>query len=212
MSLSTDWVQYYRAPIGLAHITRWMSANKIANLISRYIERKNKIEICEIGGANSCFLLPLCARFNVNRYHVIDNCNYGLKLLTKKQPSSSTTVSSQNGNVLEHVHWKRNSFDLVLSVGLIEHFDQEGTRSAISAHFSQVRKDGLVLITFPTPTRIYRLLRSFLEKIGKWNFPDERPLLQEEVRQCCKEYGTVIHESLNYGAVFTQGYILVKAF
>ena len=212
MILSTNWVKYYKAPIGLAYITRWLSAKKILLLISKYIDKRAAIEICELGGANSCFLLPLCAGLNVKRYHVIDNCGYGLKLLDKKKIDSRVIVSLQNRNVLEYANWERNSFNLVLSVGLIEHFNQEGTSKAIAAHFSQVRTNGLVLITFPTPTRIYLLLRSFLERIGKWNFPDERPLSQEEVRICCKQYGIVIHESINYGAVLTQGYILVKSF
>jgi len=212
MNLSTDWVKYYSSPIGFAHITRWLSARKILRLISKYIDQSGQIEICELGGANSCFMLPLCAGLDVSHYHVIDNCDYGLKLLSDKEPSSGTLVSSQNSDVIGYSSWSRNSFDLVISVGLIEHFDKDGTRNAIAAHFSQVREHGLVLITFPTPTRIYCFFRSFLESIGKWKFHDERPLSQEEVYKCCKEHGTVIHQSLNYGAVFTQGYILVKSF
>lgn len=212
MNLSTNWVQYYSSPIGFARITRWLSAKKILRLLRRYVGHSSDLNICELGGANSCFMLPLCSGFKVNRYHVIDSCEYGLQLLTQKLPNSATLVSSQNSDVLDYSDWKASSFDLVFSVGLVEHFDEEGTSEAIKAHFNQVKDGGLVLITFPTPTCIYRLLRSILEYFGKWKFPDERPLLQEEVRKCCKSYGTIIHESLNYGAVFTQGYILVKSF
>ena len=212
MALSTDWVKYYSSPVGFARLTRWLSSRKILGLINKYINQGTSIQICELGGANSCFMATICNNINISRYHVIDNCEYGLKLLDYRDPINRHVITKQNGDVLGFSDWNPASYDLVFSIGLIEHFNLEDTQKAVAAHFTQVKEGGYVLIAFPTPTLIYCLIRRFLESIGQWNFPDERPLSQNEVRRHCKKYGTVVHETLHYGAVLTQGYILVKAF
>lgn len=211
MAELTNWDQYYRAPVGFARITRWLSKNKILRLLRRHCVSAHPLAICELGGANSCFLQPLCQGLSVYRYHVIDSCRYGLELLHGKRPQALAQLSWEEGDVLQPQQSAALPFDVVFSVGLIEHFDTAGTRRAIAAHFAKVRPGGLVLITFPTPTLVYRSLRALAERLGQWKFPDERPLPQQEVRECCRAYGQVLHESLHYGAIFTQAYILVIA-
>ena len=50
-------------------------------------------------------------------------------------------------------------------------------------HFSYgiLKKDGITIISFPTPTFLYRITRKICEIIGIWFFHDERPLEFEEV-------------------------------
>lgn len=211
LSGSTDWNRYYSASIGFASITRWLSSHKILRLLRRNCDSTYPLAICELGGANSCFIQILCQGLLVERYHVIDSCSHGLQLLHKKRPQAHVQLSWEMGDVLLPQPSAAMPFDLVFSVGLIEHFDKAGTRHAIAAHFAKVRPGGLVLITFPTPTLVYRCLRALAERLGQWKFPDERPLQQVEVRECCRAHGQVLHESLNYGAIFTQAYVLVRA-
>jgi len=211
LSESTNWDQYYRSPVGLARVTRWLSSRRILRLLRRYSHSQHPLSICELGGANSCFLLPLCRSLPISRYHIIDTCRFGLLLLASKQQHVRADISWELGDVLLPQRSGLEAFDLVFSVGLIEHFDPINTSRAIAAHFARVRPGGLVLITFPTPTLVYRILRGLVEHLGQWKFPDERPLLQQEVRDCCRGYGVILHESLHSGSVFTQGYILVRA-
>jgi len=56
--------------------------------------------------------------------------------------------------------------DVVFSVGLVEHFDVVETHEAVLAHFDVLRPGGLAIITFPTPTLLYRTTRSLLEGVG----------------------------------------------
>jgi 2-polyprenyl-3-methyl-5-hydroxy-6-metoxy-1,4-benzoquinol methylase len=76
-------------------------------------------------------------------------------------------------NGLEYSH--SEAADVVFSVGLIEHFDQSGTNAMIRAHFKALKPAGCAIISFPTPTWLYRAAPRLAETLGLWKFPDERP-------------------------------------
>ena len=66
------------------------------------------------------------------------------------------------------------SGDLVMSFGLIEHFNSADTARMIKTHFDLLSDNGYCLITFPTPTVLYRIIRNISEIAGVWIFHDER--------------------------------------
>jgi cyclopropane fatty-acyl-phospholipid synthase-like methyltransferase len=130
----------------------------------------------------------------------------GLNLLKKR---SFSGLTFERGDVLAPYAADQHC-DLVYSVGLIEHFDPFSTERAILADFDRCKPGGLVLITFPTPTALYRAIRAAAEWMGKWLFPDERPLQFGEVLNACKQRGTILHTSINWWIGLTQGYVLIK--
>ena len=191
---STDWDRYYRSPVPAARLTRRYTGRAIAGAFDRLggnIER-----IVELGGANSSFHRKLQSRFVPREYHVIDNNAYGLSLL-------------ENRGVILH---RENCLDLrleleadaVFSIGLVEHFDRTGTRKAVEAHFGLAKTRGLILISFPTATWLYRGARRVAEAAGRWRFPDERPLEREEVLETASRYGRLEYEKVLWPIVFTQ--------
>lgn len=101
--------------------------------------------------------------------------------------------------------------DVVFSVGLVEHFLPTETAKAVRAHFDLVKPSGLVVITFPTPTWLYRAARAACEAIGVWKFPDERPLDPEEVLAVAREWGVVVFEKTLWPLIFTQYFVAVRA-
>lgn len=204
MTEATDWDRYYRNTPKYTSITRAISTKKIIALIKRHVLAA-PMRICEIGGANSCFVDAICREVDVPQYHIVDMNAYGLSLLSSK--TSAKVITHEKGDVLAPYD-HHDTFDLVFSVGLIEHFDPVGTRKAIDGHFARCRPGGSVLITFPTPTLLYRAIRSAAEASGKWAFPDERPLEFEEVLKGCQAHGTVIHTSINWPIGLTQGYVV----
>jgi SAM-dependent methyltransferase len=202
----TDWDAYYRSVPNYTTVTRRISQRKIRDLL--WSETRGKqLDVCELGGANSCFVEQLCKELPISRYHVVDLNAYGLELLRQKKTQSHLTWES--ADVLAPVH-NGTEFDVVYSVGLIEHFDQSGTKRAIAAHFDRCRAGGLVLITFPTPTLPYRWIRSVAELAGIWKFPDERPLQFAEVVPVCEKYGAATHRSINWLIGLTQGYVIIR--
>jgi cyclopropane fatty-acyl-phospholipid synthase-like methyltransferase len=100
--------------------------------------------------------------------------------------------------------------DVVFSVGLIEHFEPAGTRRAVEAHFELLKPGGLALLSFPTPTWLYRAARRLTELAGLWRFPDERPLARAEVLAAVSGLGQVVFQKTMWPLVFTQHLIAVR--
>lgn len=202
-SEATDWDAYYKSVPSYTSVTRRISANKIVGAMRPFAGKP--VSICEIGGANSCFVDFICDNLPVAKYHIVDANAYGLSLLSEKSPK--TQLTSELADVLTP-YSSDEKFDIVYSVGLIEHFNKADTRIAIDGHFDRCKPGGMVLITFPTPTVLYRTIRSVAEGINRWSFPDERPLKFDEVRNACEKHGKVLHESINWAIGLTQGYIV----
>jgi predicted SAM-dependent methyltransferase len=99
--------------------------------------------------------------------------------------------------------------DVVFSVGLIEHFSPADTRRAVGAHFDLARPGGVVLLSFPTPTLLYRATRRFFEILGVWAFPDERPLRRAEVMAAIGGRGRVLYEKVLWCLFLTQRLMVV---
>ena len=206
---ATDWDTYYRRPARFAPITRRISAAKILRTLGSRLKAPG-VRVCELGGANSCFIDDFLALPDIGTYHVVDSNAYGVELLNERFPNDPR-VTAEVADALDLTS-PAGKHDVVFSVGLIEHFDQTRTARCIEAHFHLVRPGGAVLITFPTPTLPYRLIRGAAELFGIWAFPDERPLTFDEVSSICSRFGRSEHESINWAIGLTQGYILTSSF
>jgi hypothetical protein len=138
----------------------------------------------------------------------MDTNALGLRLLETRLAGDSR-LSAINRDVLAPVDDPVGA-DLVYSVGLIEHFDPERTARAVEAHFAHACPGGLVLITFPTPTWLYRLTRYAAERIGVWAFPDERPLRLDEVATTVRRHGQILRLFINWPTVLTQAVVVAR--
>lgn len=199
---ATDWDGYYRSPTPTAHVTRRYTAAILVGALRRFGGTIEKL--VEFGGANSCFLDRIQTEITPREYHVFDTNAYGLSLLADRR-------------VIPHQEDCRSvtlglGADVVFSVGLIEHFDVEGTRQAIRSHFTLLKPGGCAIISFPTPTLLYRMARAVTEALGAWKFPDERPLDRGEVVAAAEEWGRVEFEKVLWPIVFTQRLMVFRKF
>lgn len=208
-STATDWDKYYSSTPVTAKVTRRYTGAVLVSILEHLKQAgRHKIDrIAELGGANSCFIDRIVAAIKPAAYHVIDNNQFGLNLLKKRELQCPDLVL-HNRNVLECS--PDLQVDVAFSVGLIEHFDRQGTRRAVLAHFDMLRAGGYAIISFPTPTLLYRVARWFAELLHLWNFPDERPLHREEVLKAISERGEVIHEKMMWPLVFTQRVVVAR--
>lgn len=103
--------------------------------------------------------------------------------------------------------------DIVFSTGLIEHFDPAGTQIVIKNHFHLAKPNGIVLLTFPTPTTKYRFTRKAMEIVHMWKFYDERPLDVNEVINAAAPFGVLQKSFLMRKMPLTQQMLIfsVKA-
>jgi len=161
----------------------------------------------ELGGANSAFLELLIQELAPKEYLIIDNNQAGLDK-TKDRITKDSNVAVLNSDIL-NLDIKKQA-DLVLSIGVIEHFDKTGTRNAIKAHFELLKPGGIAVITFPTPTWLYRTIRYAAEVIGVWIFHDERPLLIDEVLKTALQYGEKREFQIIWPIFLTQGLVVFQ--
>jgi SAM-dependent methyltransferase len=165
------------------------------------------LAIVEIGGANSCFLDRILAGVGCRQYDIVDTNAYGLSLLEPRTRADNRVRLHQKSVLgLE----MEAAADIVFSVGLVEHFDRAHTREALLAHFDVLRPGGAAIITFPTPTLLYRVTRGLAEMIGVWQFPDERPLKPPEVLDAVRERGEVLQLKTLWPLILTQGIVVVR--
>lgn len=130
----------------------------------------------------------------------------------REQSSNDTQLECNVEDILTQQPKGSASADLVFSIGLIEHFSRKDTAVMIKRHFEHCRPGGMVLISFPTPTFRYRVVRSLMENFNLWLFHDERPLQILEVASEMNRYGTKIDERLDSRMGLTQKIFLYKKF
>ena len=198
---ATDWDAYYAKPFSAATLTRRMTTAKLLAHMRRWLPA-GAPSIVELGGANSCFVAALHRQLAPAHYLAVDNNRYGLSLLAERcrQLPGLAVLEDDVLNPQQQA-----GADLVFSVGLIEHFDAAGTAQAIATHYRYARPGGLVLISFPTPTWLYRSVRALAESTGNWKFPDERPLTFDEVAGTMANHGELLLQDLNWPIMLTQG-------
>lgn len=203
---ATDWKRYYTHVPFTARLTRKYTSAVLVNLLKKVIANGSDSVLVEIGGANSCFLEQIQKEIRPRRYYVIDTNDYGLGLLENRIAKGSVCLLCEDVLDLR----TRIEADVVFSVGLIEHFEPADTRRAVLAHFDLLRPDGYAILSFPTPTLLYRIARGLCETAGLWKFPDERPLERDEVAQVVAEQGEVMYETILWPLVFTQRLLAVR--
>jgi putative flippase GtrA len=203
---STDWDTYYRSVPVTAKLTRRYTSATLVNAVKRHAGGAG-MSVVEIGGANSCFMDRLLREARCRSYDVVDTNRYGLSLL-EPRTAGGGVVRLHEQSVLELSLGMQA--DLVFSVGLVEHFAPAETRRAVLAHFDVLKPGGTAIITFPTPTLLYRMARSAIEAFGMWKFPDERPLASGEVIAAIKERGQVIEQRILWPLILTQAFVVAR--
>lgn len=101
---------------------------------------------------------------------------------------------------------------VVVSTGVIQHFQQADTARAIRAHFTLAQPGGLVLLTFPRDTPIYWVCRSLFTWLGL--FPRdlyERPLTARELLAAVEGHGRLVDATTVWSIGFAHTFMLFTA-
>ncbi len=204
---ATDWTRYYKSPFPVARFTRRITGRILANTLAAGGFPAGG-SIIELGGGNSAFCDTLRARLHARHYTIVDINPLGVELFREKHPGpDNETISS---DIFELDVASIEPADLVLSIGLIEHFPEERRKETVRRHFALAKPGGLVLITFPTPILSYRLVRGAAEALGIWSFPDERPVPMKDAAALCAEHGDVLAKRINRAILLAQGIVLAR--
>lgn len=205
----TDWDSYYSKPFKAASATRKITVGRILDFLSPISPNLKDARCIELGGGNSCVYEPLRNAHLFQSYDILDTNEIGVRLFQEraKNPNDRGIL----GDILHPEKLaKIQAAKLCFSVGLIEHFDEKGTRDSIRSHFECTEPGGWVLMTYPTPTWLYRITRKIAELLGIWKFHDERPLTPKEVLGEVARYGKIIRHEIIWPIFLTQGIVLCQ--
>ncbi|HCJ11986.1 MAG: hypothetical protein A2Y14_02505 [Verrucomicrobia bacterium GWF2_51_19] len=203
----TDWDIHYLSPSKFTIYSRWVTKRLLIRTLKKWLPTQGTI--AELGGAGSCTYQGIRENCQCSRYVMVDINDVGLEMVKKRLLSPHDACWKQDLTV--PIENPPEVFDLVFSVGLIEHFDIALTKRVIDNHFALTKKGGIVLMTYPTPTLPYKITRFILEKTSNWIFFDERPLKAPEVVADIQSAGgEVLSHFINYGIPLTQGYVIAR--
>ena len=147
---------------------------KLLSFIEKYAN--NSCDIIELGGGNSCFAQDLVdkCKVNIESYSIVDNCSVAVERFIMMRLSGEAYLADlTSDSVLTEID---KEYDVVFSVGLIEHFRGLDIEKIIANHFQLCKTGGMVLISVPTPTVQYCFIRKCMEILKVWQFPDEKPI------------------------------------
>jgi hypothetical protein len=210
-SVKTDWDAYHERPGLFTGITRKITARKLQHCLRMYGGPFETAQVIEFGGGNSCFYDTIREQFRPARYIIVDDNRSGLDRFRRSHPEAADVLLIERDVRDVSSPAAGPESDICFSVGLIEHFDEDGTCAAIRAHFVAVRPGGLVILFFPTPTWLYRVIRKAAEWLGVWSFPDERPLRLCEVLCEVEQHGRTVFSGVNWWIGLTQGIVVAEA-
>ena len=204
----TDWNIYYTKPKSkISTFTQRYTLKYLLKEIS-FAGAKDDISILEFGGGNSCFAEEFRKKLSISRYDIIDNCEVALA----KSKNSSFVDEAWDFDLCENIENMKmpQKFTLVYSVGLVEHFSEDKRKRVIQNHFTCCEKGGIVMITAPTPTVKYRIIRKIMELLKVWQFWDEYPIRLDQLIDEMKNYGEIIDSGINYDLPLTQAVVLCR--
>ena len=200
----TNWKEYYeKKPLKIIDKKRKNNIKYIVNVL-----RTNKFNggvILEYGGGNSFVAEAISNNFNINKFVIVDSNEYGIKLLDKRNISN---LEKHCDSIFDYAD--KENYDLVYSIGLIEHFQGDYLIKCIDKHFEMCKKGGWVLLTFPVNCFRYRVIRMVLEIFNMWQYTDEVPLKKDYIEKIISENGSVMHSSINKKLILPQAIILIK--
>lgn len=214
---ATNWTAYYRQKKSWVSMhTQKMTMFHILNTIDKYIIQagfnnnvKRQVDIMELGGGNSCFVEGICNRFPVNRYDIVDNNAFAVMLFDNKIVNSHSH-RSYNTDLLSNNLEVDEKYDFVFSVGLIEHFHGKDIEQMINRHFDFCKDGGVLLITFPTPTIKYHIVRRSMELLHLWQFHDEKPIAFIDVKKLLEKKGIILNHFINRRLPLTQEVVIIR--
>ena len=207
----TDWTKYYENKKSwFSAYTQKFTLRIILQAMELYLDKNRAIEVLELGGGNSCFAESICKAKNIETYDIVDNNKLAVDLFNKKNLNIRHHLGIQQDLLRLEESFPVKKYDFVYSIGLIEHFRGDDVKTIIARHFKYCAKGGMVLITFPTPTRKYIFIRKCMELVGIWQFYDEKPVRYEAVKGTFEKCGNVRSHFINKRLPLSQMVVIAK--
>lgn len=203
----TDWDGYYRRPNPFHAVLKRIVRRVLVRSAVAFAPARRPLTVAELGGGASCFYEAIVKVLDPAVYIVVDNSAVGLQLLQQRGLCPDRIRLLQQDILQAELP---SGCDIVFSVGLIEHFRGADVARAILRHVEMLRPGGLLILGFPTPTWVYRLIRGAAERLGRWRFPDEIPLRRDGVERLIAPHCTLLESKIIWSIGITQAFVVAR--
>ncbi len=169
------------------------------------VNLKSGIKILELGAGSGYNSLNLAVKFKASKVVLVDFNDNALK------SSRNRFKGRFNSQFLKKDVFDLNingKFDIVHSQGLIEHFQGRKLKELLRIHLRFAKKNGLIILIYPTPTISYRIIRKLAEIAKKWIFADEVPLRKEQLINLMSENNVELINSTRIHCGITEDGLL----
>ncbi|MBI3742478.1 MAG: class I SAM-dependent methyltransferase [Chloroflexi bacterium] len=139
--------------------------------------QKNK-RVLEIGCGQGRIIVPL-ARQN-NQVIGIDISNEMLSICQTRLKQEGLNVPLVRADT-RHLPFRDGVFELVYSLGVVEHFEE--TAQAINEHARVSKVEGTVIVSVPHRRSFYHLFKIFSQFLHLFRFGFEQSFTKRELRQ-----------------------------
>jgi SAM-dependent methyltransferase len=132
--------------------------DKITDVLDAYLPRQAHLDFLEIGGAPAQWLVYV-ARTRRYNFHLLDYSSVGLKLAARNLEMLNVEAAVHYGDMFDDT-LNIGSFDVVMSLGVIEHFGD--LTQVVRAHAKFLRPGGTLILGVPNFSGVKRVVKRFL--------------------------------------------------
>lgn len=141
--------------------------------------------ILEIGSGSGNFSIPLSKQ---NKVMGIDISNEMLKVCKKFAKQQKAPLNLVRADA-RYLPFKDNVFDVVFSIGVVEHFSE--TQQSISEHARVVKPNNLVVVSVPNEASFHYPIKKIAQLIGKYSMGFEQSFTKKELRKMLEKVGLI---------------------
>ena len=143
-------------------------------------------------------------------YHLLDISPNALNLSKNKFKQSSYNAEYVSGSIFEFPI-RSNSYDIVLSIGILEHFTEDQHRELYDEMVRIIKPGGKIITLVPNrKAYFYTIGKWYAQKNGFWEFGYEEPFYS--LKHLYKDNNEVKHLKEYSGGALTQFYFTMLLF
>ena len=207
--MKTNWNTYHRnfRQLTVGWIPQYFHWKAYLSLLNK-ITYSKKVDILELGSGTGFNSFKMCEYLDVNKVTLVDSNPAALRISHKLFSKFDINKEFVEKDVTKYHTDKQ--YDIVHSHGLIEHFSVPEMNLLIKKHIDFALPNGHIIIFVPTPLGNYKRFRRTCEFLRIWPFPDERPILKEELIQEIIKYNVSVIDYTIYTVFYPTLGIIIK--
>ncbi|MEA3490204.1 MAG: methyltransferase domain-containing protein [Candidatus Omnitrophota bacterium] len=164
------WKKWEHEDLGRQIIAHRKSRIKYLDLIIKYLAKGNKLKALEVG-CGAAIDLHIIAEGCEAEMFGIDISQEAFVIARKIQQYFSKKVYLALGDV-RNLEFADDSFDMVFSQGLIEHF--ETPIYVLREQVRVLKPGGVLIVNVPQKYTVYTLYKHLMALLGRWEWGNEK--------------------------------------